>query len=236
MKNDKNFGEPLNTRSFGKRFTLIELLLVVAIIGILASLLLPTLKKARERGKAAVCLSNLKQIGVGTFMYTLDNDNMFAIRRNEVWDTYEEYQGISTKMWECPSDKGNWSHNGGYREPDGQTTFEIRGSSYHWNEHATWGKDQFLTQVEVPKTYVLTGARSLMGKWGTNSEPNNSPNNFMWHFEESLKFPLLFADGHAKFIYYTRIFETEPKTFSYTQYSTGQVPFYCNDTYQNPKN
>ena len=57
------------------KFTLIELLVVVAIIGILASLLLPSLARARESGKRAVCKSNLHQIGIAIYNYADSNND-----------------------------------------------------------------------------------------------------------------------------------------------------------------
>jgi len=58
-------------------FTLIELLVVVAIIGMLAALLLPALRKARESATTIACLSNQKQIGVAFIMYQADFDGYY---------------------------------------------------------------------------------------------------------------------------------------------------------------
>ena len=66
-----------NTSFFLKRksFTLIELLVVIAIIAILASMLMPALGKARERGRSAACQSKLKNLGLANGMYTGDNND-----------------------------------------------------------------------------------------------------------------------------------------------------------------
>ena len=60
-----------------KRFTLIELSVVVAIIGILISLLLPVLGKARKIARQVTCVSQLRQLSVALYNYTDDNDSHF---------------------------------------------------------------------------------------------------------------------------------------------------------------
>jgi len=67
---------PIKTRH--NAFTLIELLIVVAIIGLLAALLFPVFARARENAKRASCQSNLKQIGLGLLLYAQDYDEMMT--------------------------------------------------------------------------------------------------------------------------------------------------------------
>ena len=67
-------------RSASARFTLIELLVVVSIIAILAAMLLPAITKARDKGNAAVCMNNLKQIGLAFFLYAEEFDGLFPPR------------------------------------------------------------------------------------------------------------------------------------------------------------
>lgn len=68
-----------------RRFTLIELLVVVAIIGILVTLLMPSLSRARDKARIAVCASNIRQVGIGLAMYVDDNNGRFPMKVINAW-------------------------------------------------------------------------------------------------------------------------------------------------------
>src|SRR5947207_708834 len=62
-----------------KAFRLVELLVGLAVIAVLAALLLPALGRAKEGGRGAACISNLRQIGVALQLYVQDNRNRLPI-------------------------------------------------------------------------------------------------------------------------------------------------------------
>jgi prepilin-type N-terminal cleavage/methylation domain-containing protein/prepilin-type processing-associated H-X9-DG protein len=112
-------------------FTLIELLVVIAIIAILAAMLMPAVSRAKESGRSAACISNLRQIGVALQLYVDSNNNRLPSMRDKLIGTNpppDELPGMavvlkeelgSTNVLRCPSDRAQ--------------VFEQTGSSYSWN-------------------------------------------------------------------------------------------------------
>lgn len=129
-----------NNGSARTAFTLIELLVVIAIIGILASLLLPALARAKAKSKDLTCLNNLKQAGVAIHMYADEHDGKLPDAEQmpstasptnalpRICDLLAPYVGYATNnlpqtqsIFRCPKDDA--------------ARFQSEGSSYEWNNH-----------------------------------------------------------------------------------------------------
>src|SRR5687767_1335742 len=79
---------PGNTPPRPKAFTLVELLVVLGIIAVVAAMLMPSLRRAREQANMAICASNLGQIGKAFLMYAQENGDRFPYHAD--WsDTYK---------------------------------------------------------------------------------------------------------------------------------------------------
>ncbi|MBQ9788559.1 MAG: DUF1559 domain-containing protein [Lentisphaeria bacterium] len=121
-------------------FTLIELLIVIAIIAILAGLLMPALNQARARARSTACKNNLKQIGTFVHMYYEDQkvypsiNTMPSLGGDEILPSMPEaliaYIDKKNKVYRCPSDSlPEKNYNDYIFDPETETYKEASTSS-----------------------------------------------------------------------------------------------------------
>ncbi|HZO87508.1 MAG TPA: DUF1559 domain-containing protein [Chthonomonadaceae bacterium] len=92
-----------------RAFTLIELLVVIAIIAVLAAILFPVFAQAREKARQTVCLSNMKQIALGIYMYAQDYDETLPTTADDgrlSWIDQIVPYVKNDQIRRCPSDSG----------------------------------------------------------------------------------------------------------------------------------
>ena len=198
-------------------FTLIELLVVIAIIALLVSILMPSLRRARELAKISVCMSNLKTLALAWRLYAEENDGRLAdsdtaspcawiteespeenaIRNGALW----AYTG-SLDNYHCPADRSEFTcakkHLCSY------------GANDYFGEYGIWRSNcrhiWRLGDIRTPgDTFVFIDEEDFRDRnWGSFAPPLTTDPAYYafgdhqgtWHLDGTC---LSFADTHSEY-------------------------------------
>ena len=200
-----------NPRSF---FTLIELLCVIALLAILAGMLLPALNSARERGRAAQCLSNLKQIGTAYLVYLSEFGCTVKL-----WNSNLHHRTDTLSPWlpdtvlHCPADQRPRGFALSYgltsvRSADPQADPKTDYPWYHVRENRIKRPSGFVVSSGIADSFYFgSGTRSAAVFGSMNGTPAVTDgfckNLAFRHGLPELISQAAFADGHAeRFLFY----------------------------------
>jgi prepilin-type N-terminal cleavage/methylation domain-containing protein len=206
-------------------FTLIELLVVIAIIAVLTSMLLPALSQARSKALSARCLNNLRQIGVGSALYTMEHGDRLPFSGRpfpfmtivDIWALIHPYSPTNGTFFVCPADRGPlnrlWIKN--YGSYHGLTTNKLPILSSYWRMVSTYTSEppklqlsqRRISEVRYPSGKI-TDVCSAVTARAADKEFN--ANEFGGVAHGKGKALTLFADGHSQSILVAR-FRSDPR-------------------------
>jgi len=172
-----------------RRFTILELLMVIAVIVILASMLLPGLKKAKENVDQKACMSNLKQFGIAVYMYASDYNDWLPPSPSSTtgyWTVMlKTYLGNS-----YPNKKTVWTCPIAFNEHNYNQTYAINAQILDWGFKK-------LTSFQNPsKGFIFTSSFWSTSFYSMHVSPSQPPVRFFHH--GGLNY--LFIDAHVTWV------------------------------------
>ncbi|MER3495365.1 MAG: hypothetical protein C4320_00135 [Armatimonadota bacterium] len=204
-----------------KAFTLIELLTVVAILGILAGLLFPVFERTKVAGKKASCAQNLHSLHLATTLYQGDSDDIYPFAMEPYWhnmvcsmdwEWMREVEGCkapdpimilapylqSREVWHCPLDSGfdvlDFEQEVNQQVP---TSYSATGASYDYNSD--------LGLLRLRSTNLFDGVKAVIyhdraGAWHGSGERNRIVpyNATMRDLYAGYRYQAVHADGHIR--------------------------------------
>jgi prepilin-type N-terminal cleavage/methylation domain-containing protein/prepilin-type processing-associated H-X9-DG protein len=185
-----------------KKFTLVELLVVISIIAILAGLLMPAISKVLRKSKNIACVSNLKQIGISFASYMTESKDTFPYAAGKPSVTPDETpiqmvlkgeNDNAGKVYCCPEDVNpeNYYDGGAINK----TFYESEGTSYEYFQmlegrklKATFGPPDH--QMSISKLVVMYDFECFHGKSGVTATAQT--------LDSTSSSTVNVAKGHAK--------------------------------------
>jgi prepilin-type N-terminal cleavage/methylation domain-containing protein len=201
----------MQTKTQRSAFTLIELLLVIALIALLAALLFPVFGTLRGKARESTCLSNLHQIGIAITMYGQDYDELYPYALDPInkytpqeFDDPEVAASIpylpllseilqpyvrSREVFHCPSDVGFQITDFSQQPLDAKpSAFGKFGMSYSYMSYSYFAEVilSHRTQETLTSPAQFPLCSDLSGRWHGNTDQSE------W------RYVAVFADGHSK--------------------------------------